>query len=127
MEEDLVTTRHTDEEISIVIRDLMGPSSSSAVSKALYAYLSIGEQFYQDSQKLMGKISCFEMQIRRPYFHVKPLDTNQLDNWHAYLNFAETYGDFDWVGEILGFWFSLGFVPFLFTIKTFSFFSIAGY
>ncbi|CAA7014450.1 unnamed protein product [Microthlaspi erraticum] len=96
MEEDLIPTRHTDEEISVVIRDLMGPSSSSAVSKALHAYLSIGEQFYQDSQELMEKISCFETHIRRPYFHVKPLDTDQLDNWHAYLSFAETYGDFDW-------------------------------
>ncbi|CAH2046209.1 unnamed protein product [Thlaspi arvense] len=96
MEEDLVPTRHTDEEISVVIRDLMGPSSSSAVSKALHEYLSIGEQFYQDSQQLEDKISCFETHIRRPYFHVNPLDTNQLDNWHAYLSFAETYGDFDW-------------------------------
>jgi pre-mRNA-processing factor 39 len=96
MEEDLVHTRHTDEEISIVVRELMGPSSSSAVSKALHTYLSIGEQFYQDSRQLMEKISCFETQIRRPYFHVKPLDTNQLDNWHAYLSFGETYGDFDW-------------------------------
>ncbi|XP_010494814.1 PREDICTED: uncharacterized protein LOC104771902 isoform X2 [Camelina sativa] len=96
MEEDLVPTRHTDEEISVVVRDLMGPSSSSALSKALHVYLSIGEQFYQDSQKLMEKISCFESNIRRPYFHVNPLDTNQLDNWHAYLSFAESYEDFDW-------------------------------
>ncbi|KAG2261864.1 hypothetical protein Bca52824_068943 [Brassica carinata] len=96
MEDDLVPTRHSNEEISVVIRDLMGPSSSLAVAKALHAYLSIGEQFYQDSQELKEKISCFETQIRRPYFHVKPLDTNQLDNWHKYLSFAETYGDFDW-------------------------------
>ncbi|KFK31468.1 hypothetical protein AALP_AA6G116200 [Arabis alpina] len=96
MEEDLVPTRHTDEEISIVIRDLMGPSSRSAVAKALHAYLSIGEQFYQDSRQLMEKVSCFETHIRRPYFHVTPLDTDQLENWHAYLSFAETYGDFDW-------------------------------
>ncbi|CAN7026976.1 hypothetical protein IGI04_025134 [Brassica rapa subsp. trilocularis] len=96
MEEDLVPTPHSDEEISVVIRDLMGPSSSLAVAKALHAYLSIGEQFYQDSEQLKEKISCFETQIRRPYFHVKPLDTNQLDNWHKYLSFAETYGDFDW-------------------------------
>ncbi|VVB08152.1 unnamed protein product [Arabis nemorensis] len=96
MEEDLVPTRHTDEEISIVIRDLMGPSSRSAVAKALHAYLSIGEQFYQESRQLMEKISCFETHIRRPYFHVIPLDSDQLDNWHAYLSFAETYGDFDW-------------------------------
>ena len=97
MEEDLVPTPHSDEEISVVIRDFMGPSSSFAVAKALHAYLSIGEQFYQDSEQLKEKISCFETQIRRPYFHVKPLDTNQLDNWHKYLSFAETYGDFDWV------------------------------
>ncbi|CAH8383569.1 unnamed protein product [Eruca vesicaria subsp. sativa] len=96
MEEDLIPKRYTDEEISVVIRDLMGPSSSLAVAKALHAYLSIGEQFYQDSQQLEEKISCFETQIRRPYFHVKPMDTNQLDNWHKYLSFAETYGDFDW-------------------------------
>ncbi|KAF8118571.1 hypothetical protein N665_0004s0052 [Sinapis alba] len=96
MEEDLVPARHNDEEISVVIRDLMGPSSSLAMAKALHAYLSIGEQFYQDSQQLEEKISCFETQIRRPYFHVDPLDTNQLDNWHKYLSFAETYGDFDW-------------------------------
>ncbi|KAJ0240657.1 Tetratricopeptide repeat [Hirschfeldia incana] len=96
-EEDLVPApRHSDEEISVVIRDLMGPSSSSAVAKALHAYLSIGEQFYQDSQGLTEKISCFETQIRRPYFHPNQLDTNQLDNWHKYLSFAETYGDFDW-------------------------------
>ncbi|XP_018485042.2 pre-mRNA-processing factor 39-2 isoform X2 [Raphanus sativus] len=96
MDEDLAPKRHSEEEISVVIRDLMGPSSSLAVAKALHAYLSIGEQFYQDSQELKEKISCFETQIRRPYFHVKPLDTNQLDNWHKYLSFAETYGDFDW-------------------------------
>lgn len=100
MEEDLVPKRHTDDEISIVIRDLMGPSSSLAVSKALHAYLSIGEQFYQVSRQLMEKISCFETHIRRSYFHVNTLDTNQLDNWHAYLSFAETYGDFDWVRSI---------------------------
>ncbi|KAH0869255.1 hypothetical protein HID58_076277 [Brassica napus] len=87
MEEDLVPTPHSDEEISVVIRDFMGPSSSFAVAKALHAYLSIGEQFYQDSEQLKEKISCFETQIRRPYFHVKPLDTNQLDNWHKLLSF----------------------------------------
>ncbi|XP_006279931.2 pre-mRNA-processing factor 39 [Capsella rubella] len=96
MEEDLVPTCHTDEEISIVVRDFMGPSSSSVLSNALQKYLSIGEQFYQDSWQLMEKISYFETHICRPYFHINPLDTNQLDNWHAYLSFAESYGDFDW-------------------------------
>ncbi|KAI6186544.1 hypothetical protein M3Y98_00144200 [Aphelenchoides besseyi] len=29
----------------------------------------------------------FEMGIKRPYFHVKPLDRDQLLNWHNYLDF----------------------------------------
>lgn len=119
MDEDLAPKRHSEEEISVVIRDLMGPSSSLAVAKALHAYLSIGEQFYQDSQELKEKISCFETQIRRPYFHVKPLDTNQLDNWHKYLSFAETYGDFDWVRQCHGFFLCLALV---YIFKNFSMF-----
>ncbi|OQV12084.1 Pre-mRNA-processing factor 39 [Hypsibius exemplaris] len=29
----------------------------------------------------------FEENIKRPYFHVKPLENNQLKNWHEYLDF----------------------------------------
>ncbi|RWS24439.1 pre-mRNA-processing factor 39-like isoform X3, partial [Leptotrombidium deliense] len=32
--------------------------------------------------------SKFEVNIKRPYFHVNPLDTLQLNNWGAYLNWA---------------------------------------
>lgn len=53
MEKDLVPVRHTNEEISIFIRDLMSPSFSLAVAKALHAYLSIGDK---DSQQLKEKI-----------------------------------------------------------------------
>lgn len=35
----------------------------------------------------------FEAEIKRPYFHVKPLDTAQLVNWRRYLDFEETEGD----------------------------------
>ncbi|KAJ9071072.1 hypothetical protein DSO57_1000748 [Entomophthora muscae] len=34
----------------------------------------------------------FEEQIKRTYFHVKPLDTWQLQNWEQYLTFEEAKG-----------------------------------
>ena len=32
-------------------------------------------------------------QIKRPYFHAKPLDKHQLQNWHEYLDFEVAHGD----------------------------------
>ena len=32
------------------------------------------------------------MQIRRPYFHVKPLEKGQLRNWREYLDFEVAGG-----------------------------------
>jgi hypothetical protein len=34
----------------------------------------------------------FESKIKRPYFHVKPLDAKQLKNWSAYLDFEIKLG-----------------------------------
>ncbi|KAI8360944.1 hypothetical protein B0O80DRAFT_436309 [Mortierella sp. GBAus27b] len=39
----------------------------------------------------------FEAEIKRPYFHVKPMDMPQLTNWRRYLDFEEAEGD---VGRI---------------------------
>ncbi|RKP19524.1 hypothetical protein ROZALSC1DRAFT_28892 [Rozella allomycis CSF55] len=35
----------------------------------------------------------FEENIKRPYFHVKPLDEGQIINWNKYLDFEESEGD----------------------------------
>uniref|UniRef100_A0A0N5ARA7 Suf domain-containing protein n=1 Tax=Syphacia muris TaxID=451379 RepID=A0A0N5ARA7_9BILA len=35
----------------------------------------------------------FEENIKRPYFHVKPLERAQLRNWHTYLDFEISRGD----------------------------------
>ncbi|KAK3816710.1 MAG: hypothetical protein J3R72DRAFT_461126 [Linnemannia gamsii] len=35
----------------------------------------------------------YEAEIKRPYFHVKPMDMPQLSNWRRYLDFEETEGD----------------------------------
>ncbi len=35
----------------------------------------------------------FESAIKRSYFHIKPLDETQKQNWKKYLNFEESEGD----------------------------------
>ena len=41
----------------------------------------------------MGKKNSKLLQIKRPYFHVKPLEKSQLRNWNAYLDFEIEQGD----------------------------------
>lgn len=90
-------------EISNLIKEFV--DKKGILSKpAFRKYLCIGEQFYHRSRQLDEKISCFEANIRRSYFHVKSLDAGQLKNWHCYLDFVERQGDFDWV------WFYPGFM-----------------
>ncbi|PIA41432.1 hypothetical protein AQUCO_02200089v1 [Aquilegia coerulea] len=93
------TTRvkeYDNEDITIVIKDLLDPAAGLHRHKALQKYLSTGEKFYQRARELDAKICSFESRIRRPYFHVKPVDASQLENWHQYLDFVEMHGDFDW-------------------------------
>lgn len=87
-------------EITSIIEDLMDLSVGSTGSKALQKYISIGKQLYEEACQLDEKIQSFESHIRRPYFHPKPLDAGQLDNWHDYLNFVEMHGDFDWAVKL---------------------------
>lgn len=42
---------------------------------------------YKETEKEASKRWTFEENIRRPYFHVRPLETNQLKNWNDYLDF----------------------------------------
>ncbi|GAY35052.1 hypothetical protein CUMW_014000 [Citrus unshiu] len=95
-----VAAYYKDDETSSVIKDLLDPSVDLVRSKAIQKYRFIGEQIYKEASQLDEKINCFENLIRRPYFHVKPLDDIQLKNWHDYLSFAEKQGDFDWVVKL---------------------------
>lgn len=45
------------------------------------------ESGFNSSMKLIERRKQFESSIRRPYFHPKPLDSNQLSNWRSYLDF----------------------------------------
>ncbi|KAH7440208.1 hypothetical protein KP509_04G096600 [Ceratopteris richardii] len=52
------------------------------------------DELYKAAKEQDARISDYESAIRRPYFHVKPLDDAQLANWHRYLDFMEKEGDF---------------------------------
>ncbi|XP_020094599.1 pre-mRNA-processing factor 39-like [Ananas comosus] len=85
---------------STEIRDLMNRLEDLPGLDALKKYISAGEQLYKKSSQMDRDISCFEARIRRHYFHVKPLDEIQLQNWHQYLDFSEMQGDFDWTVKL---------------------------
>lgn len=63
-------------------------------------YFSLGEALYQKSSQMDEKINLYESRIRRPYFHIKPLDKCDIDNWHQYLDFVEMQNDFDWAVKL---------------------------
>jgi len=46
-----------------------------------------------DAAKADRMRSPYERRIRRPYFHAKPLDEDQLRAWRAYLDWEEDNGD----------------------------------
>jgi len=88
-------------DISNIIADLFDQKGVHLSPEALERYSSAGERLYKRSSKIYKEICCFEASIKRPFFHVKPLDEDQLENWHQYLDFVEKNGDFDWVIFIL--------------------------
>lgn len=48
---------------------------------------------YKKTQEGTNSRWVYEAEIKRPYFHVKPLDAVQLNNWSKYLDFEENAGD----------------------------------
>ncbi|KAI7866569.1 uncharacterized protein EV154DRAFT_432674 [Mucor mucedo] len=48
---------------------------------------------YKKTQDGTNKRWVYEAEIKRPYFHVKPLDRPQLQNWSKYLDFEENLKD----------------------------------
>lgn len=87
----------TDDEILGIIKDLLDESDNLSKTKAWHRYKLLGESLHEKSCHLDEKIHCFEDQIHRTYFHIKPLNRTELENWHQYLDFVEEQGDFEWV------------------------------
>ncbi|KAJ7977177.1 Pre-mRNA-processing factor 39 [Quillaja saponaria] len=66
----------------------------------LEKYIAIREEMYKKAKEFDSKIIGFETAIRRPYFHVRPLNVAELENWHNYLDFMEREGDFSKVVKL---------------------------
>ncbi|XP_020867264.1 pre-mRNA-processing factor 39 isoform X3 [Arabidopsis lyrata subsp. lyrata] len=75
-------------------------SASSTDPEELKKYVGIREAMYIKSKEFESKIIGYEMAIRRPYFHVRPLNVAELENWHNYLDFTERDGDFNKLSSI---------------------------
>ncbi|XP_061091786.1 pre-mRNA-processing factor 39 [Conger conger] len=56
------------------------------VQKMQELLLASRQKVYQQTEMEVGKRWNFEEAIKRPYFHVKPLDRAQLKAWHSYLD-----------------------------------------
>lgn len=63
-------------------------------------YTAVREDMYKKAKEYESKIIGFETAIRRPYFHVRPLDDLELENWHNYLDFVERGDDFNKVVKL---------------------------
>lgn len=68
-------------------------SAGLTEAEELEKYIGIREEMYKKAKEFDSKIIGFETAIRRPYFHVRPLNVAELENWHNYLDFMEREGD----------------------------------
>lgn len=95
-----VEVARSDDEIYLAIKELQNSSSVELRFNALYKFIAVGERFYRKACQLHEKIDYFENYMERDFFHVKPLEDEELENWHNYLDFIEKQEDFDWAVKL---------------------------
>lgn len=54
-------------------------------------HVTIGNM--QATKQELARRQPFETAIKRPYFHIRPLDAAQLVTWNQYLDYVEQLGD----------------------------------
>ncbi|KAJ4851330.1 hypothetical protein Tsubulata_005696 [Turnera subulata] len=75
-------------------------SAGLTEAEGLEKYIAVREEIYKKAKEFDSKIVDFENAIRRPYFHVRPLNDAELENWHNYLDFIERQDDFNKVVKL---------------------------
>lgn len=75
-------------------------SEGSSEAEELEKYVAVREEMYKKAKEFDAKIIGFETAIRRPYFHVRPLNVAELENWHNYIDFIEREGDLNKLSHI---------------------------
>lgn len=78
-------------------------SAGLTEAEELEKYIAVREEMYKKAKEFDSKIIGFETAIRRPYFHVRPLNIGELENWHNYLDFIEREGDLSKVTELVSY------------------------
>uniref|UniRef100_A0A0B7A9U4 Pre-mRNA-processing factor 39 n=1 Tax=Arion vulgaris TaxID=1028688 RepID=A0A0B7A9U4_9EUPU len=63
------------------------------VKKIRVKFIESRETIFKVNEAEISKRWTYEESIRRPYFHVKPLERGQLKNWRDYLDFEIAHGE----------------------------------
>ncbi|XP_076942768.1 pre-mRNA-processing factor 39-1-like [Bidens hawaiensis] len=97
-----VNNEETEGEINPNTVDQSSKPANTCLTEAeeLEGYIAIREELYKKAKEFESKIIDFETALRRPYFHVRPLNAAELENWHNYLNFIEGCDDFNKVVKL---------------------------
>ncbi|GAB7353303.1 hypothetical protein MBLNU459_g3802t2 [Dothideomycetes sp. NU459] len=85
------------EELLIRFRDELDLTGQSAVDadRALRTRIdNYHLDIFHHTQAETTKRWTFEQELKRPYFHVTPLEASELENWQKYLDFEEGEGDY---------------------------------
>jgi len=69
-----------------VEEDLMTSEETQAIRDKILADI---KQIYKVTETKMNSRLKYEEGIKRPYFHVKPLERGQLKNWNEYIEFMK--------------------------------------
>ncbi|CAI0434610.1 unnamed protein product [Linum tenue] len=80
--------------------DSVKPVTAGLTEAESEKYIALREEMYKKAKEFDSKISDFENAIRRPYFHVRPLNAAELENWHNYLDFMEGQDDLNKVVKL---------------------------
>ncbi|KAL4588018.1 hypothetical protein LXL04_000896 [Taraxacum kok-saghyz] len=91
-------TEETEGEVHPDTVDKEKPSKTE--EEEVESYIAIREEMFKKAKEFDSKIIDFETAIRRPYFHVRPLNVTELENWHNYLNFIQGGDDFNKVFKL---------------------------
>jgi pre-mRNA-processing factor 39 len=65
-----------------------------------YKIHHLKSEIYLSTQHHVHTRWKFEVEIKRPWFHFKPLDETEIANWRAYLDFEESQGDDEYIVKL---------------------------
>lgn len=68
-------------------------SNEEIETEMRYKIHHLKSEIYCATQSEVQKRWTFEVEIKRPWFHYKPLDEAELVNWRKYLDFEQGEGD----------------------------------